>query len=215
MIQSQRPATHRQLGAQRRDETGAVAPATITRTEAILRAVCQELEAQRTKIDRADDLDMLVIGDITDLSVRVCLRRCGLTAGTLDVLDGSPPCQGFSTIGRRTHYDWLAHDDEYARRFAEADVVAIDKLEEEARRRALAGVNEPVFYQGKIVGHVARKSDTLLIFLLKGKRPEVYTERHEHTGAHGQAIRVASTALLRVRGLFLCWRARAGAGARA
>ena len=100
-----------------------------------------------------------------------------------------------TTIGRRTHYDWLAHDDEYARRFAEADVVAIDKLEEEARRRALAGVNEPVFYQGKIVGHVARKSDTLLIFLLKGKRPEIYTERHEHTGAHGQAIRVASTAL--------------------
>ncbi len=100
-----------------------------------------------------------------------------------------------TTIGRRTHYDWLAHDDEYARRFAEADVVAIDKLEEEARRRALVGAEEPVFYQGKIVGHVARKSDTLLIFLLKGKRPEVYTERHEHTGAQGEAIRVASTAL--------------------
>ena len=44
-------------------------------------------------------------GDITDLSVRACLRRCGLTAGTLDVLDGSPPCQGFSMLGGRRVQD--------------------------------------------------------------------------------------------------------------
>ena len=33
----------------------------MTRTEAILRAVCAELDTQRAKIDRADDLDLLVI----------------------------------------------------------------------------------------------------------------------------------------------------------
>ena len=33
----------------------------MTRTEAIMRAVCDELDSQRAKIDRADDLDMLVI----------------------------------------------------------------------------------------------------------------------------------------------------------
>ena len=33
----------------------------MTRTEAIMRAVCAELEAQRAEIDRRDDVDMLVI----------------------------------------------------------------------------------------------------------------------------------------------------------
>jgi DNA (cytosine-5)-methyltransferase 1 len=40
-------------------------------------------------------------GDIADLSVEECLRITGLQPGQLDVLDGSPPCQGFSTAGKR------------------------------------------------------------------------------------------------------------------
>jgi DNA (cytosine-5)-methyltransferase 1 len=40
-------------------------------------------------------------GDIADLSVEECLRITGLEPGELDVLDGSPPCQGFSTAGKR------------------------------------------------------------------------------------------------------------------
>jgi len=40
-------------------------------------------------------------GDIAELTVEECLRLIGLQPGELDVLDGSPPCQGFSTAGRR------------------------------------------------------------------------------------------------------------------
>lgn len=41
-------------------------------------------------------------GDIAALSVDACMRLAGLSApGELDVLDGSPPCQGFSTVGKR------------------------------------------------------------------------------------------------------------------
>jgi DNA (cytosine-5)-methyltransferase 1 len=40
-------------------------------------------------------------GDIAKLSVEECLRITGLKPGELDVLDGSPPCQGFSTAGKR------------------------------------------------------------------------------------------------------------------
>ena len=40
-------------------------------------------------------------GDIAKLSVEECLRLTGLEPGQLDVLDGSPPCQGFSTAGKR------------------------------------------------------------------------------------------------------------------
>jgi DNA (cytosine-5)-methyltransferase 1 len=40
-------------------------------------------------------------GDIAKLSVEECLRLADIRPGELDVLDGSPPCQGFSTAGKR------------------------------------------------------------------------------------------------------------------
>jgi DNA (cytosine-5)-methyltransferase 1 len=40
-------------------------------------------------------------GDIANLSVDEVLQRTGLQPGELDVFDGSPPCQGFSTAGKR------------------------------------------------------------------------------------------------------------------
>ena len=40
-------------------------------------------------------------GDIAKLSVDECLRLAGVRPGELTVFDGSPPCQGFSTSGKR------------------------------------------------------------------------------------------------------------------
>lgn len=40
-------------------------------------------------------------GDIAALTVDEVLQLTGLQPGELDVLDGSPPCQGFSTAGKR------------------------------------------------------------------------------------------------------------------
>ena len=40
-------------------------------------------------------------GDIAKLSVDECLRLAGVKPGELTVFDGSPPCQGFSTSGKR------------------------------------------------------------------------------------------------------------------
>ena len=40
-------------------------------------------------------------GDIAKLSAERVLEMTGLKAGELDVFDGSPPCQGFSTAGKR------------------------------------------------------------------------------------------------------------------
>ena len=69
-------------------------------------------------------------------------------------------------VGRQTHYEWLG-DPDYAREFADAKEDAIEHLEEVARSRAKAG------------------SDTLMIFLLKSLRPEVYRDRvtHQHEGS--------------------------------
>jgi hypothetical protein len=95
-------------------------------------------------------------------------------------------------IDRATAYVWRSgkagrensHGDE-AFRSAEAMAkeMAADRLEEEAWRRAVEGVEEPVgFYRGEPGAYVRRHSDTLLIFLLKGLRPEQYRERYEHSG---------------------------------
>jgi len=50
--------------------------------------------------------DVLVYhGDIAELSSGECMKLAGIKAGELDVLDGSPPCQGFSTAGKRKFDD--------------------------------------------------------------------------------------------------------------
>ena len=93
-------------------------------------------------------------------------------------------------VGRRTHYDWLEADEEYAARFKEAEEAVTEALEAEARRRAQFRVEEPVHYQGERVDTIRRYSDTLLIFLLKARRPETYRERFDHTlaGPDGGAL---------------------------
>jgi len=40
-------------------------------------------------------------GDIAKLTGSECMKLAGIKKGQLDVFDGSPPCQGFSTAGKR------------------------------------------------------------------------------------------------------------------
>lgn len=40
-------------------------------------------------------------GDIASLSVDECCKLANIRPGELDILDGSPPCQGFSVVGKR------------------------------------------------------------------------------------------------------------------
>lgn len=91
-------------------------------------------------------------------------------------------------ISRRTHYNWLEKEDpdgklsaqavSYKAAFEEAREIAEENLLSEARRRAVEGVEEPVYYQGKICGMKKRYSDSLLIFLLKALKPEKYRDHH-------------------------------------
>ena len=79
-------------------------------------------------------------------------------------------------------YEHRKADREFAAQWDEALDQACDSLVEEAHRRAEEGVKEPVYYKGKVVGHIQKYSDTLLMFLLKAHRPAVYREtvQHEH-----------------------------------
>lgn len=79
-------------------------------------------------------------------------------------------------ISRTTHYNWLRDDPAYAVALEQAAADAGDRLEAEAVRRAVEGWDEPVFHRGEVVGYVHKYSDTLLIFALKGAKPEKYKD---------------------------------------
>ncbi len=79
--------------------------------------------------------------------------------------------------------------DDFAERWAAAHEAGVDVLEDEVHRRAVKGVEKPVYQGGILVGAVTEYSDSLLSFALRGKNPKVYnTERHEHSGPDGGAI---------------------------
>lgn len=65
-------------------------------------------------------------------------------------------------ISRQTYYTWLKEDPDFAAAARDAIEIGTDLLEDEAKRRAVG----------------LSGSDTLLIFLLKARRPDKYRERH-------------------------------------
>lgn len=82
-----------------------------------------------------------------------------------------------------TIWQWRRDDPAFEKAYIRAMEVASDLLEDEALRRAAEGVVEPVFQSGRLVGQVRRFSDQLLMFTLKGAKPEKYADRQkvEHT----------------------------------
>ncbi len=95
-------------------------------------------------------------------------------------------------VNRATPYKWRKKDPKFAKAWEEAEQEAADRLEREAWRRAVEGVEEPVYYKGKQIDSIRKYSDTLLIFLLKGNRPEKYADRvkQEIFGPDGGPIKV-------------------------
>lgn len=100
--------------------------------------------------------------------------------------------------GRATVYEWREEDPDFARAWDDAEEESTGLLEVEAHRRAHGGWLEPVFQGGKRVGQVRRFSHTLLMFLLNGRKPEVYRQRHSHEvgGPNGGPIPLATWAEL-------------------
>lgn len=91
---------------------------------------------------------------------------------------------------------WLKADPAFADRFRIAQDAGTDLIEEEAYRRAVTGVEKPVYRSGEVVGHIADYSDTMLMFLLKARRPELYGTGRAGSGraAEGKATDVNDTA---------------------
>ena len=58
------------------------------------------------------------------------------------------------------------------------DRIKLGAIEQEMQRRAVEGVEEPRFWKDRIVGHITKYSDTLLIVRAKALAPERYSERY-------------------------------------
>jgi hypothetical protein len=98
-------------------------------------------------------------------------------------------------VHRCTPYAWYEDDAEFAAAWVDAVEQAIDTMESEAFRRAVEGLEKPVFQGGRCVGSIREYSDTLLIAMLKAHRPAKYRDHTsmEITGANGGPIRHADT----------------------
>jgi len=94
-------------------------------------------------------------GDIAKLSVEEVLRRTGLQVGELDILDGSPPCQGFSTAGKRMI------DDPRNQLFREYV-------------RLLRGLRPKVFVMENVSGMVKGKMKLVFVEILKELKASGY-----------------------------------------
>lgn len=95
----------------------------------------------------------------------------------------------FIGAARSTVFSWRADDEEFTKAWDDAMEAGIDRLEDEAYRRAHDGVTRTRFYKDQPLDQVTEYSDALLTFMLKGKRAGTFnTERHEHTGPGGGAI---------------------------
>lgn len=95
-----------------------------------------------------------------------------------------------ASLPRQTAYDWRSADKEFAAAWDSALEEGTDRLEDEARRRAYEGTDKPVTHQGAITATYKEYSDTLMVLLLKARRPAQYRERisQEVSGANGGPI---------------------------
>jgi hypothetical protein len=73
-------------------------------------------------------------------------------------------------------YKWRDQDARFAKAWDEAMDLGSDALEDEAIRRGHEGVDRPVYQQGTRIGMIRDYSDTLLIFMLKARRPSRFRD---------------------------------------
>lgn len=80
---------------------------------------------------------------------------------------------------RGTVLRWTDADPEFAAAVKEAREEGTDRIEDEAYRRAVKGVARPIMYQGKRVMTIREYDTSLLILILKARRPERYRDRKD------------------------------------
>ena len=134
----------------------------------------------------------------------VCMQR-GIPATDedkqtfLDVLADTGVIQDgcrVAKVSRQTVYQWRKNDEVFEQAYADALNAASDALESEARRRAVEGVVRVKFNKEGTPFDEVQYSDTLLLALLKAKKPSEFADRSktEISGPEGAPIQTNDTA---------------------
>jgi hypothetical protein len=95
-------------------------------------------------------------------------------------------------VDRRTVQRWAAADPAFADAMEDARATYVERLEAEADRRGVEGVEKPVgWYKGEAGGTVREYSDSLLVTRLKALAPDRYADRVNVESRHLVAQLVA------------------------
>ena len=95
-----------------------------------------------------------------------------------------------SPRGRQLAIDWdQAYDD------------GTDHMEKEVERRAIKGIDEPIFYQGVKVATKKVYSDNLLMFMSKARRPKKFRDNVDMTNSDGSMVAAFAAAVRTVNGM--------------
>lgn len=161
------------------------------RTNEALRAAV--IRGREEQDEFANELELDLSG------LLVTQRRFLLALSKVGTLSAAARASG---INRVHHYNWLERHEEYAKQHAIAIAIYTEHMEEEAARRAIDGQRRYKFYKGEPVmmkcspgdpeaikveddegnTHYVKhyyeneKSDLLMMFMLKSKKPEVYRD---------------------------------------
>lgn len=92
-------------------------------------------------------------------------------------------------VSRKTVYEWRKEDPIFAEDWDNAREDALDELEKEIWRRAMEGVEKPIYQGGKFVDSVREYSDSLAMFIMKANRKQ-YRDRVEYSGVDGGPITI-------------------------
>ena len=98
--------------------------------------------------------------------------------------------RGIAQVSKRAVDTLLADDLEFSDECACTLDQWADKLEREAYRRGVEGIEKGIYYQGRLEATEIQYSDTLLQTLLKAKRPDQFGDKKQITGAGGQPLTV-------------------------
>jgi hypothetical protein len=79
----------------------------------------------------------------------------------------------------------------FARAWDAAIRQAMDRLIDVCLDRALEGSEEPIYHEGRCVGHRIRHHDRMAMFLLRAHRPDLFRDAHRADRARGEPLPAA------------------------
>ena len=123
--------------------------------------------------DEEKDYDL---GDIQQPKKRAFLKA--IEANGCNITKASK----IAGVDQAMHYYWNSCP-VYRQVFEKQRQRSITALETEAIKRAVEGERDPVFHQGQVVGHRVKKSDNLLMFIMKELKPS-YKDNYQEGGGN-------------------------------